>query len=206
MADDKMKEKISALMDGEMEEHEIASSFRELQGDPDQRQTWERYHMIGDALRKNLPKHIDSSFASRISQAIAAETQPSSSVVEFKPKPKVSAPPRVAVSKPLAGFALAASVAAVAYLGVGMIAVDEQAAGPRLASNAPQAVLPPVQMMPLDGIQTVQGQRWNVATPAVESKLNTYLSNHHSMSSMAAINNRMLPNVRLVDSKPAQDE
>lgn len=207
MADEKMKETISALMDGELDEQEMECALRELQSTPEQHQSWQHYHLIGDALRKNLPPHLDSSFASRVSQAIAAEAVPSSSVVEFKPK--ISPRPAIAISKPLAGFALAASVAAVAYLGVSMIAVDEQAAAPRLASNV---VVPPLaapQMaatVPLDGIQTVQGQRWNVATPAVESKLNTYLHDHHDMSSMTAINNRMLPNVILVDSKPIQGE
>jgi sigma-E factor negative regulatory protein RseA len=211
MADENMKETISALMDGEMEPHEIARSIDELQRDPEQRQAWQRYHLIGDALRKNIPPHLDSSFASRVSQAIAAETAPTSSVVEFKPQPKTQPQPqfspRPSISKPLAGFAVAASVAALAYLGVGMIAVDEQAAAPRLAANAPTLAAPQLAAtVPLDGIQTVQGQRWNVATPAVESKLNTYLSDHHTMSSMMAMNNRMLPNVRLVDSKPAQGE
>lgn len=202
MADDNMNEAISALMDGEMDEHEMGRSIRDLHNTPEQRQTWQRYHLIGDALRKNLPTHLDGSFASRVSQAIAAEVSPASSVVEFKPQSKIPPKPRVAVSKPLAGFALAASVAAVAYLGVGMIAMDEQAATPRLASNAP----PVMQSLPLDGIQTVQGQRWNLATPAVESKLDTYLHDHHTMSSTAAMNNRMLPNVRLVEIKPAQGE
>lgn len=87
-----------------------------------------------------------------------------------------------------------------------MIAVDEQAALPSLASNAPLAVQPVAPSVAFNGIQTVQGQRWNVATPAVESKLNTYLSDHHTMSSMTAMNNRMLPNVRLMDSQPAQGE
>lgn len=201
MADDKMKEAISALMDGELDEHEMERSIRDLQGTPEQRQAWQRYHLIGDALRKNLPSHLDGSFASRVSQAIAAEAAPATSVVEFKPRARPAPAPRAAISKPLAGFALAASVAAVAYLGVGMIAVDEQAA-PRLASNTPQTVLPVMQQTPLEGIQTVQGQRWNLATPAVESKLNTYLQDHHTISSATAMNNRMLPNVRLVEIQP----
>lgn len=211
MADEKMNEKLSALMDGELEGQEMTASLQELQGDPAQRQTWQHYHLIGDALRKSLPSHIDGSFASRVSQAIAEDASPVSTVVEFKPKPKLAPQPRQAISKPLAGFALAASVAAVAYLGVGMIAVDEQAAGPSLASTAPQTAVPVMAVsapvVPLDGIQTVQGQRWNVDTPAVESKLNTYLNDHHNVSGVAAMNNRMLlPNVILVEEKPAQGE
>ncbi len=206
MADDKMNETISALMDGEMDEHEMDRSIRELQNAPEQRQAWQQYHLIGDALRKNLPPHLDNSFASRVSQAIADEVAPASPVIVFKPKPKRTAVSRAVISRPLAGFALAASVTAVAYLGVVMIAVDEPATAPRLASNTPHLVLPAMQTVPIDGVQTVQGQRWNVATPAVESKLNTYLYDHHTMSSMAAMNNRMSPNVRMVESRPAEGE
>ena len=112
----------------------------------------------------------------------------------------------------MAGFALAASVAVVAYLGVGMISVDEQGSVPPLASNEPLVVMPATPatmtqpMMPLSGIQTVQGQRWNAATPAVESKLNTYLYDHNTMSSVTVMNSRMLPSIRFVESRPLQGE
>lgn len=206
MADDMSKESISALMDGEMADHEMERLLPALRSDQESREVWERYHLIGDALRKNLPGHIDGSFASRVSQAIAAEPEIlPSSVVQFKPKPKPAEPARRAISRPLAGFAIAATVAMVTFVGVGMISVDEHGAALPMAGNAPQTMVA-MQPAPMEGVQTVQGQRWNVATPAVESKLNTYLSDHHSISSMAAMNNRMLPNVRLVETQPFQGE
>ncbi len=206
MADDKTKESLSALIDGEMDEHEMVRSIRELQNAAEQRQTWQRYHLIGDALRKNLPTHLDGSFASRVSQAIATEELPSSSVVKFRPKSSASPQLRPTFSKPLAGFALAASVAAVAYLGVGMIAVDEPVSAPHLASNTLPLSSPVMQPAALDGFQTVQGQRWNVDTPAVESRLNTYLHNHNRLSSVTAMNSLILPNVRLAETQPVQGE
>ncbi len=206
MADDKTNESLSALIDGEMDEHEMVRFIRELQHEAQQQQTWQRYHLIGDALRKNLPAHIDGSFASRVSQAIVAEDIHSTTVVKFKPKPNASLQSHSTFSKPLAGFALAASVAAVAYLGVGMIAVDEQVSAPHLASNVLPLSSPVIQPATLDGFQTVQGQRWNVDTPAVESRLNSYLQNHNTLSSVTAMNSLMLPNVRLVETQPAQGE
>ena len=71
MADDNMNETISALMDGELDELEMERAIRELHNSPEQRHAWQRYHLIGDALRNNIPAHLDGSFASRVSQAIA---------------------------------------------------------------------------------------------------------------------------------------
>lgn len=207
MADEKMRETLSALVDGEMGGDDIERSIRGLQNEAEQRQVWQRYHLIGDAMRKSLPVHHDGSFANRVSQAVAAEEIPTSTVVEFKPKIQ-SHKPKTSYSRPMAGFALAASVAAVAYLGVGMIAVDEQAAVPRMASNSSPLVSPVAQSASLDGLQTVQGQRWNVDTPAVESRLNSYLHNHNTntLSSVTAMNTIMLPNVRLAETQSVQGE
>ncbi len=96
-------EHISALMDDEFDHH----SLNELLQDDDLKQTWTRYHLIGDCLRDHLPGQIDSNFAQRVRAQLADE-------------PTLLAP--VARSnhglKPLMGFAIAASVALVAVLGI----------------------------------------------------------------------------------------
>ena len=47
-----MKERISALMDGELDEREAADTIVKLAGDAPLRDTWRTYHLIGDALRE----------------------------------------------------------------------------------------------------------------------------------------------------------
>ncbi|HEV8523459.1 MAG TPA: sigma-E factor negative regulatory protein [Terriglobales bacterium] len=44
-------ERISAFMDGELEDHEAAGQVRRLKEDPELRAAWETYHLIGDAMR-----------------------------------------------------------------------------------------------------------------------------------------------------------
>ena len=44
-------EKLSALMDGELEDRELADEIARINGDPDREADWGIYHMIGDSLR-----------------------------------------------------------------------------------------------------------------------------------------------------------
>ncbi|HHJ80817.1 MAG TPA: anti-sigma factor, partial [Candidatus Tenderia electrophaga] len=73
MAETIMKEEISALMDGEVDEQEMQRSLRDMRNDPEQRDCWEQYHIIGDALRNNLPPTLNRDFVNNVSQAIAKE-------------------------------------------------------------------------------------------------------------------------------------
>jgi sigma-E factor negative regulatory protein RseA len=50
-----MKERISALMDGELEDQAAGAAIDELARDPAARETWRLYHLISDALRENQP-------------------------------------------------------------------------------------------------------------------------------------------------------
>lgn len=200
MADKDSMEIISALVDGELTDRDMHDAIRATRSNHRQCCSWERYHLIGDSLRNNLPASIDRQFLNRISAALVSE-------------PPLNAPPslplqsRKAVSiKPVAGFALAASVALTAFVGVGMFSVDEGgqplppvAVAP--ASNAPAvAPLPQSPVVTVaDGDAPLDSRRWNVSQPDVESKLNIYLSNHQSVSVTARVNGAMLPHVRLVN-------
>jgi sigma-E factor negative regulatory protein RseA len=47
-----MKDRISALMDGELDEREAAEAINMLGNDAQARDAWRTYHLIGDALRE----------------------------------------------------------------------------------------------------------------------------------------------------------
>ncbi len=66
-----MKEKISALMDGELESHEIAETFKALRGEGEAREAWRTYHLISDAMRGK--EFVSSGFAARVNARLAAE-------------------------------------------------------------------------------------------------------------------------------------
>ena len=69
---DKTRELISALMDDELES---GSQFvvNAMTDDAENRSLWQRYHLIGEAMRGALPERIDLSLSDRISAAIEQE-------------------------------------------------------------------------------------------------------------------------------------
>ncbi|MBL0613616.1 sigma-E factor negative regulatory protein [Aeromonas veronii] len=120
------KEQISALMDGDLSDAEV---LNELGMDSDLQDTWGRYHLIGDAMRGDLPVNLQLDLSDSIMAAL--EDEPTI----LAPKPVETAPvlqPAVApvktdsnvvplfrrVGQQLGQYAIAASVAAAVIFGV----------------------------------------------------------------------------------------
>ena len=100
------KEQLSAFMDDEIDgQHK--SLVSQLLKDAEMLGTWSRYHLISDCLKQWLPERVDTSLAENISKSLRKE-------------PAIIAPSRPTHTfvKPVAGFAIAASVAALAILGI----------------------------------------------------------------------------------------
>ncbi|MEH8112711.1 RseA family anti-sigma factor [Aeromonas veronii] len=120
------KEQISALMDGDLSDAEV---LNELEMDSDLQDTWGRYHLIGDAMRGDLPVNLQLDLSDSIMAAL--EDEPTI----LAPKPVETSPvlqPAVApvktdsnvvplfrrVGQQLGQYAIAASVAAAVIFGV----------------------------------------------------------------------------------------
>ena len=67
---DTTAEQLSVLMDGEIDVREAEFTLRRLAKDAELKARWERYHLISDALRNNLPAALDVRFAERLQQAL----------------------------------------------------------------------------------------------------------------------------------------
>lgn len=165
---EKVKEQISALVDGELPESERALLVRRLATDQELRGTWERYHLIRDALRHELPDDVDGDMANRIMAAVEAEPP-------LSPQGGVSAGMRRAI-KPLAGLAIAASVAALAIIGLQQLGGQQPEGLPRVATRDASSAY--VQ---------VAGTRWDLGRAEVESRLNGYLVNHNEYTSSTSL-------------------
>jgi len=134
-------ERISALMDGELDESTRRVTADELLNKDEARNTWARYHLISDTLRQHLPAGMDRQFSSRVMAAL--EDEPT----VLAPSTSQASP----LARRLAGLAVAASVAAVAVMGVqfmyqqdGQVPAGQMAQAPNSASpsNTPGNVLP----------------------------------------------------------------
>lgn len=96
-----MREQISQLMDGELEERAAEAALAALRRDPDALDAWRTYHAISDAMRA-LPL-LSEGFSARFAERLAAE-------------PTILAPARRAPRPPVV-WAAAASLAAVGLVG-----------------------------------------------------------------------------------------
>src|SRR5262245_16154745 len=123
-----MKDRISVLMDGELDDRSAARLIDELadagQAGGDAREAWRIYHLISDALGKS--RMLSEGFSERVAAALAAE-------------PTVLAPRRLAgVREPRRWAALAAGVAAVSL--VGWLGFAPQQTGVAPVAQAPNPV------------------------------------------------------------------
>jgi sigma-E factor negative regulatory protein RseA len=125
-----MKERISAFMDGELDDKAAGQMIDALARDREALDTWRTYHLIGDVLRASRP--LSEAFTGRVSRQLAGE-------------PTVIAPGRLQ-PQPRTWYALAASLAAVALVGwLGF--APEQAAVP--VAQAPAPAQPVAQAKPV---------------------------------------------------------
>ena len=130
-----MNDRISALMDGEVDEKSAAQLIEALARDAEAIRTWRSYHLIGDAMRGGML--LSERFTERVAQRLAAE-------------PTVLAPRRMRTESPrlFTMSALAASVAAVAFVGWMAFAPQPQLAPAPLAQLKAPVDKPPMIPLP----------------------------------------------------------
>lgn len=100
-----IKESLSALMDGQADELEVRRVLKEVSENDELRDTWRRHQLAAAAMRRELPEQVVD-YSAAIHAAIENED---------------SLGRQTAISrmvKPLGRFAVAASVAAIALVGV----------------------------------------------------------------------------------------
>ncbi len=176
------KEQLSAFIDGAIEDDYMLDN---LIRDESMKETWSRYHLIGDCLRDNLPEKISNKVSINVSNALRDE-------------PTILSPSKKRFNiKPLAGFAIAASVAMVAVLSIqsgnddvspliGSSSVAAVKSAPTQTFSFPQAQVLPAAMTQTESPESIANQR-----------LNNYLMNHSEYRSNVGVNG-ILPYARMV--------
>lgn len=119
-----MKNQLSALIDGELEidsaDHLIASA----KAGGELKQCWAYYHLIGDAMRGDM--HTNHGLSSRVMSALESEPTVLAPNRLQERTDAVSAPETIlAVSHSGKFWSIAASVAAVMFVGVMVLQLNE---------------------------------------------------------------------------------
>src|SRR5688572_10097796 len=100
-----MKDRISQLMDGELDDGSAASTIDALSRDAESRETWRTYQLISDAMRGS--KLLSAGFSERVAARLASEP----TVLAPRASPWQSEPRR------WYALSAAASIAAVSLVG-----------------------------------------------------------------------------------------
>lgn len=140
-----MNERVSVLMDGELDDKSAAAAIQSLANEREARDAWRTYHMIGDLMRGSAP--LSDDFSARIAWKLAGQ-------------PTVLAPGRIK-PQPRRWFtasAVAASFAAVALVGWLAFAPQPLVAPAPLAELKPEApVMVPMPTAANDYLLAHQG-------------------------------------------------
>ena len=192
---DKQREQLSAFMDGEAESHECDDLVKTLcrHDAEDERGCWERYHLIGDALKKNLPDYLQHDLSARVSAALADE-------------PTILAPRRFNInwhrySKPLIGAAIAASVASVSIVGLRVV-LPEATNFNTVASQ--EMSEPALAAQDFTTVAEAENTQQNLFMNDKAMRLNGYLVNHSEFSNPNGIQT-LPPYLRVVGQGEIED-
>ena len=182
------REQLSALVDDELS-HETSSAINTLLEDNEAKETWARYHLIGDSMRDHLPERIGN-IADNVSQAIASQP------TILAPQKELHNRKSPGLIKPVMGFAIAASVAAVAIFNVQQTR-QSPVAGQQVIAQSSIATTPPsLAVTPQFATQQkeqTQAQQYRNLDP----RLSRYLVNYNEYRVNTGIRS-MPPHVRMI--------
>jgi len=156
------REHISSLMDGEISREASRFLVRRLGSDDELCATWARYHVVRDCLRHQDGGLAQDDLCSRVNKALEDED------VQLRPARSVAR-----WLKPVAGMAIAASVALVAVMAV------DPATAPSF-----QPATGVVESSTVESFNSPQGfSPTNVTSQTVSSqKMNPYLLRHYQVT------------------------
>jgi len=177
---------LSLLLDDYADDN-AGTTIDEVIGDINLQYRARRYRMIGEAMRNEMPQAIDTGFHS----AVMAQIHDQAAAYNFAP-PAAEKPSLLSwmTLKPLAGLAIAASVAMVTVALWQPLKQESGQPGDGLVSAEQQKIQKLAGQQFPGGAVTVStrvqtpGTRWKVESesPGMQQKLNAYLVNHTEQS------------------------
>ncbi len=154
---DKLRESLSALMDNEANELELQRLLKQVGDDAELRQTWIRYQAARTAMHGHEGAHFQLDISGRVRQAVERD----SGARSLKER----------LLRPVASFAVAASVAATVVIGGQQLA---EVGGPdALQARVASGGVSPVGMVNSLGATTVQASYGTRAVPVLQPATGT---------------------------------
>jgi sigma-E factor negative regulatory protein RseA len=183
---DEIREQLSAMADDELSAVERPLLLGRLQRDPELRACLGRYQLIGEVMRGGIAATATLGVAARVQRALAADSPmpvPAAGMNNSRP----------VWLRPLAGVAVAASVAVVAVLSVNSLRETETESVPALASGQSAAG----SVTPVTQVSESDGEQWERLDPRIDKRLSGYLVNHNEYAASRGVQG-VMPYVRIV--------
>jgi sigma-E factor negative regulatory protein RseA len=156
---------LSAFIDEETTAFESRLCIKELLRNDGHRSRWERYHVVRDVFHDNLPETIGRDFSRVVMRQIQDQ--------ETSVTAKSNAFDRYGFLKPIGGFAIAASVAALTILAIRSFVSPDPAMTPLEVVK----IEPNVKQETIASSITPPVTEW-IVNPSTEARMNSYLVNH----------------------------
>lgn len=158
---EKLLESLSALMDDETNELELQRLLKQMGENPELRQTWVRYQAARTAMHGHETAHLELDISTRVREALEAESSA---------HPARGLKDRLV--RPVASFAVAASVAATVVLG-GQQLAQVSGADPYDRQEVASGGVSPVGLVNSLGATTVQASYGTRAVPVLQPATGT---------------------------------
>ena len=160
-----MQDKISALLDEELNRSEQDEVLRAISSDARLSETWQRYHLIRAVLRTESIVHVRH-LPERMAPLLSGQTG------QTRRQPPASP----ATPNWMPGLALAASIAGLVGFGLFSTLSEPESGQPA---------------QPNQVVQADQGTKWETSTPGVEQTLNAFLVEHGEFTPLPSMNGLM---------------
>lgn len=206
-------EQLSSFVDGEINREHCARIIGTLCKDQDMKSCFERYQLISDTMRNQLPPGMKRDFASCVMTAI--ESEPTIFAPAALSHKSVFSSP---LTKKVAGLAIAASVATIAVIGVQsqyseapqqVATMPDNSEFVRLAKEKPENVQPVLVPNPGNGYSTASATLSQKQIPQSKPvhkfspQLHQYIVIHSQQASGAGMHD-IISSARLVSSSQQQ--
>ncbi len=204
-SDIKREEQLSALLDNALDRNQLDDFMQDLKRDPlSDAETAQRYQLMGDAMRDELNQASFMDISAAVHRAI--EQEPAlSEVAESSPQ---AFNPLLLISdalsrwlKPLAGAAVAASVAMLTVVTFNTVQQGETETEAQLVQSVTPLKVNPEIARHVRVASTVDQQK----TVEQQKQLNSYMMQHSGYASQSTMQG-MMPYVRAADFKAQETE
>lgn len=179
------QELLSRILDEDVSEFETQRILREMNSSPELRATFQRYNVIGHAMRKQLPARLNHNFnnevMSKLSNEVILDSDSNESAQSFSNSNKI---------KTTIGLAIAASVAVFSFVTFQNFI---QPSTTTTTNNTPVIAERIVEESDIQRVSREELQNF-ISNPEAAAEFNSYMVNHAEYASPRV----SMPHVRIV--------